>query len=240
MPLTLRRRNVISFDPERIAEQLILNSELGHHIYLCEDGELKYYVPCSEDGKRTLVTFYVKDEKMTFLKELDKDIRTPLLEEVEREFKRSVQSLIEEVKNLVDSAINDFYISKQIYKYDIYLGEGLVPIGEATGVLVRVNGEYELKLDIRDKTISMINRNMGKLRELINKWENNMRTSTILKKIEKYEPKIDNNITGFKDKFILITGGVTVDIPIASEGLLTAINLVRESQNDKSSNVTKQ
>ncbi|MEM0478777.1 MAG: hypothetical protein QXS16_00480 [Pyrobaculum sp.] len=232
MLLTVRRQSTVELDVERIAEQLILNSKLGYHIYLCEDGELRYDVPCSRDGKNTLLTFYVKNVNREWeLEELDEDTRTPLLEEVEREFKRGIHSLIEEAEKVARSAIDDFKIEKWKYKYDIYLGEGLVPIGEATGVFVEIVGAYELTIGTRNKPDSVIMSDMEKIRELISRWENYMRNN-VFRKIERYEPRIESYDINY-DVVRVFKGRVVVGIPIASEGLLTAIGLIRETQNGR-------
>ncbi|MEM4439170.1 MAG: hypothetical protein QW680_11160 [Pyrobaculum sp.] len=165
MSLTVRRQNVIEFDPKQIAEQLVLNSAPDTHVYLCEDGTLKYDAPCSKHGKRTLMTFYVKDVKRTTLKELDEDTRVPLLEEVESEFKRGLNSFIYHVKDYVDFKTDEFNIVKWKYKYDIYLGEGLVPIGDATGVFARVVGAYDLRLKTHDKPDRTVKSNIGKIQK---------------------------------------------------------------------------
>ncbi|MEM4965134.1 MAG: hypothetical protein QXT13_13390 [Pyrobaculum sp.] len=232
MSLTVRRQNAVDFDPKQIAEQLVLNSAPVTYVYLCEDGTLKYNTPCSEHGKRTLMTFYVKGERWDTLEELDDDTRTPLLEEVEREFKRSIRSLIDEVKDFVDSGDDEFEVTKWIYEYDIYLGEGLVPIGEATGVYTRVVGAYELTLRTYDKPDRTVKSNIGKIQKAISEWENRVRNSDVFQKIEKYKPIIESDIIDLRNEYI-VRGKVVVDIPIVSEGLVTAIRLVRETQNGR-------
>ncbi|MEM0332518.1 MAG: hypothetical protein QXO73_06040 [Archaeoglobaceae archaeon] len=210
---------------------MILNSALGIHLYLCENGELWYKVPCSRYGENTLMTFYVKDFDWKLLKELDEDTKTPLLEEVVREIKESIYSLVEEAKEVARSATDDFKIEKLKYKYDIYLGEGLIPIGEATGVLVRIDGTYRITVAKYDKPESVIMSDIEKIRELISRWENYMRNN-VFQKIERYEPRIESYTIDY-DVTQYFKGKVVVDIPIVSEGLLTAIRLVRETQNGR-------
>ncbi|MEM0479130.1 MAG: hypothetical protein QXS16_02275 [Pyrobaculum sp.] len=145
----VKTRQSIDLDPLQAAEEVVKFSiKLRTPIYVCNDGEV-LHEPCSVFGKNTVVTFNIKDVERKFVFELnpdkiDEDVRTPLIEEVVKTVREHTDALLKEASKMTKFASDYFNITYYKFVYDVYLGEMMVPIGEASGAFFRLEGYFKI------------------------------------------------------------------------------------------------
>ncbi|MEM0467910.1 MAG: hypothetical protein QXT27_01760 [Pyrobaculum sp.] len=162
------------------------------------------------------------------LQDLDEDVRTPLVEEVRRKVNEIVGAFIENVKNVVDDVRHNSVMIKRKAVYDVYLGEDMVPIGEASAVAFGIDGELRLLVKPSDGGYEELMRRLRELDELIKKLGNELRSE-----MEKYGAMVK---TGVTDQTIAWTNGHLIavnywaDVLIIPDSMQIAISLIRDAQ----------
>lgn len=215
-------------DPVRVVGDLLISTfDSGFSLYLCNDGGV-WPFPCSEGRKKTLLSFHSKDLKHMRIQDLDEDVRTPLVEEVKRKVNEIVGAFIENVKNVADVVKHDSAMIKRKAVYDVYLGEDMVPIGEASAVAFIIDGELKLLVKPSDGGYEELVRRLRELDELVKKLGNELRSE-----MEKYGAMVK---TGATKQTITWTGGHLIavnywaDVLVIPESMQLAISLTRDAQ----------